>query len=126
MIRIADVEEQEEEKHQSIDPADDYPTEEQDFHAGKIYCANCIHCKLVPEKSTGDDRYVLRIRCAAGKWKKKLGEEKLYKYCTITRRYLDNCDTYEEMGDTRTYIRELKKSLPEKDELYVLFQGTEE
>ncbi|MFP3043411.1 hypothetical protein LQZ19_16480 [Treponema primitia] len=126
MIRVADVEEQEEEKFQTvIDPADDYPEEEQDFHAGKIYCANCIHCKLVPAKSAGDDRYVLRIRCAAGKWKKKLGEEKLYKYCTITRRYLDNCDTYEEMGDTKTYIRELKKSLPEKDELYVLFQGTE-
>ncbi|MDR2738663.1 MAG: hypothetical protein LBB68_02385 [Treponema sp.] len=56
---------------------------------------------------------------------KKLGEEKFHKYCTITRRYLDNCDTYEEMGDARTYIRELKKNLPEKDELYVLFQDTE-
>jgi hypothetical protein len=30
------------------------------------------------------------------------------------------------MGDTRTYIRELKKSLPVKDEFFVLFQNTGE
>jgi hypothetical protein len=134
MIRTAEVEEwQEEEPQTAIEDNPAYPAEEPDFHAGKIYCANCIHCKLVPvacngishEKPGGDERYVLRIRCAAGKWKKKLGEEKLHKYCTITRRYQDNCDTYEEMGDTRTYIRELKKNLPEKDELYVLLQDTE-
>jgi hypothetical protein len=123
MSRTAEVIEQEAGEGQPvIEQADgqDYPADDQDFHAGKIYCANCIQCKLVPEKSAGDDRYVLRVRCAAGKWKKKLGEEKLYKYCTITRRFLDSCDTYEEMGDTRAYIRDLKKSLPERDELYVL------
>jgi hypothetical protein len=94
----------------------------EEFHSGKIYCANCIHCKLIPSKPEGDNHYVLRIRCAAGKWKKKLGQEKMYKYCTITRRYLDNCDTYEEMGDTREFIRDLRKTLPNKDELYALFQ----
>jgi hypothetical protein len=94
----------------------------EEFHTGKIYCANCIHCKLIPSKAEGEERYVLRIRCAAGKWKKKLGQEKMYKYCTITRRYLDKCDAYEEMGDTREFIRDLKKTLPNKDELYVLFQ----
>jgi hypothetical protein len=131
MIRTAEAE-----KWKEKDPQTgiaDNPAEDSDFHAGKIYCANCIHCKLVPvtwagvsrEKSGGDERYVLRIRCAAGKWKKKLGEEKLHKYCTITRRYLDNCDTYEEMGDPRTYIRELRKNLPEKDELYGLFNDIE-
>jgi hypothetical protein len=88
----------------------------EEFHSGKIYCANCIHCKLIPAKPEGEDRYVLRIRCAAGKWKKKLGQEKMYKYCTITRRYIDSCDAYEEMGDTREFIRELKKTLPAKDE----------
>jgi hypothetical protein len=122
MIRIAELEEQEDEEFRDAGEQAD----EQDFHAGKIYCANCIHCKLVPAKPAGDDRYVLRIRCAAGKWKKKLGEEKLYKYCTIARRYLDACDAYEEMGDTRSYIRDLKKSLPERDELYVLFPGGKE
>ncbi|MDR1029899.1 MAG: hypothetical protein LBL76_03395 [Treponema sp.] len=96
--------------------------QEEDFHSGKIYCANCIHCKLIPMQE-GDDRYFLRVRCAAGKWRKKLGEEKMYKYCTITRRYLDECDSYEEMGDTRDFIRELKKTIPNKDEQYVLLQN---
>jgi hypothetical protein len=91
-----------------------------EFHSGKIYCANCIHCKLIPVTAEKEDRYLLRIRCAAGKWKKKLGEEKLYKYCTITRRYLDCCDAYEEMGDTREFIRELRKQLSNKDELFNL------
>jgi hypothetical protein len=101
--------------------------QDEEFHSGKIYCANCIHCKLIPAKpgtsfdSQGQDfgdRYVLRIRCTAGKWKKKLGEEKLYKYCTITRRYQDSCDAYEAMGDTREFIRELKKTLSGRDEVY--------
>jgi hypothetical protein len=97
-----------------ISPQDDA------FHSGKIYCANCIHCKLIPAIPEGEDRYVLRIRCAAGKWKKKLGEEKMYKYCTIIRRYLDSCDAYEAMGDTREFIRELRKDLSNKDEFYLL------
>jgi predicted transposase YbfD/YdcC len=56
-----------------------------ELHSGKVYCANCIHCKLIPAKADNGDYYVLRIRCSAGKWKKKLGEEKLYKYNTIIR-----------------------------------------
>lgn len=91
-----------------------------EIHEGKIYCANCIHCKLIPSSPDRDDRYFLRVRCDAGKWKKKLGEEKVYKYCTVARRSLDSCDAYEEMGDTREYMRELKKNLPVKDEIYIL------
>lgn len=97
--------------------------QEEEFHSGKIYCANCIHCKLVPAIQEGEDHYFLRIRCAAGKWRKKLGEEKMYKYCTITRRYLDECDSYEEMGDARDFIRDLKRSIPNKDEQYMLIQN---
>ena len=111
MMMIAKLDEPEDEEAQGGCLED-----EQDYHPGKIYCANCIHCKLVPARFSGDERYVLRIRCAAGKWKKKLGAEKLYKYCTITRRYLAACDAYEEMGDTRAYIPELRKPLPEKAE----------
>jgi hypothetical protein len=102
--------------------------EADEFHSGKIYCANCIHCKLVPANPKDSRGYMLRIRCAAGKWKKKLGTEKFYKYCTITRRYLDSCDAYEEMGDTREFIRELRKSLPgeEARQNPVQAMGTEE
>jgi hypothetical protein len=110
--RMKDVEIQTESVYQIDD--------EQGFSLNKIYCANCINCKLIPEIQEGKTRYVLRIRCAAGKWKKKLGEEKIYKYCTIGRRYQDACDSYDEMGDSRSFIRELKKDLPNKDELYLI------
>lgn len=101
------------------DAIDSVEAFEDDSGNTKIYCANCIHCKLVPSSPDGDDRYFLRVRCAAGKWRKKLGEEKVYKYCTVARRSIDSCDTYEPMGDTKEFIRDLKKSLPVKDELYV-------
>jgi hypothetical protein len=115
---IRDVESQSENifQHESVFQMND----EQEFSSNKIYCANCINCKLIPEIQEGKTRYVLRIRCAAGKWKKKLGEEKIYKYCTINRRYQDACDSYDDMGDTRAFIRDLKKDLPNKDELYVI------
>jgi hypothetical protein len=63
-------------------------------------------------------QYHLRVRCDAGKWKKKLGEEKIYKYFTVARRSLDECDSYVPMGDAKEFIRELKKTLPIKDEVY--------
>jgi hypothetical protein len=97
---------------------DDLEDPDEDFQSGKIYCANCMHCKLIPAKSDKEELYFLRIRCSAGKWKKKLGEEKLYKYCTVTRRYLDACDAYEAMGDTMEFIRDLKKTVSGKDEIY--------
>ena len=84
----------------------------------KIYCANCINCKLVRTSNGSGNQYYLRVRCSAGKWKKKLGEEKIYKYFTVARRSLDACETYGPMGEPREFIRELKKSLPIRDELY--------
>ena len=86
----------------------------------KIYCANCMNCKLIRMGEGEDGKYVLRVRCAAGKWKKKLGEEKFYKYFTVARRSMVECDSYQPMGDSRTYIRELRKTLPIKDEVYLL------
>jgi len=84
----------------------------------RVYCANCIHCKLVRSPKGSNGQYCLRVRCDAGKWRKKLGEEKVYKYFTVARRSLDECDNYEPMGDAKEFIKELKKSLPIKDELY--------
>ncbi|MFP4363225.1 MAG: hypothetical protein ACLFR1_05100 [Spirochaetia bacterium] len=86
----------------------------------KIYCANCKHCKLVRHPVGNGNQYQLRVRCTAGKWRKKLGEEKIYKYFTVARRSLKECDTYVPMGDTKDFIKELKKTLPIKDEIYNL------
>jgi hypothetical protein len=88
------------------------------FSADRIYCANCIHCKLVKAALGEGSQYALRVRCAAGKWRKKLGEEKIYKYFTVIRRTLDSCDSYVPMGEVDVFLKELRKSLPIKDEIY--------
>lgn len=85
---------------------------------GKIYCANCYHCKLSMERFDTENGYKLRVRCAAGQWTKKQGEEKLYRYSTVIRRSPDYCDHYEPMGSLKEFLRELKKSLPVQDEIY--------
>ncbi len=96
------------------------PERERAESPDKIYCANCINCKLVRDQQGGGDQYYLRVRCAAGKWRKKLGEEKIYKYFTVARRSLDFCDSYEPMGEPKDFIRDLKKTLPIKDEAYTV------
>ncbi|ADN01166.1 hypothetical protein STHERM_c01920 [Spirochaeta thermophila DSM 6192] len=82
----------------------------------KIYCANCIHCKVSAEPTGGG--YLLRVRCAAGKWRKKMGAEKLYRLSTVMRRVMTECEAYEPMGDEEEFLRELKKTLPVQDDPY--------
>jgi hypothetical protein len=89
-----------------------------DFSPEKVYCANCIHCKLIKIAVGDASQYGLRVRCDAGKWKKKLGEEKVYKYFTVIRRTVEQCSTYVPMGDAGIFLKDLKKSLPIKDEIY--------
>ncbi len=84
----------------------------------KIYCANCAHCVLIKERTGINNQYVLRIRCKEKKWKKKLGEEKLYKYFTVARRTIDVCEKYQPMGELKSFLKDLRKSLPIKDEIY--------
>ena len=84
---------------------------------GKIYCANCLNCKIV-HASTDDGMPIKKVRCAAGHWKKKLGEEKLYKYASVDRRTKEYCPDYDEMGDSRAFMKELKKILPSKSDVY--------
>ena len=88
------------------------------FSSDKVYCANCIHCKLIKIPMGDASQYGLRVRCDAGKWRKKLGEEKVYKYFTVIRRTVEQCETYEPMGDAGIFLKELKKNLPIKDEIY--------
>jgi hypothetical protein len=126
MLQTAEPEVLEAETIRDMDSGEGEETPDDEFHSERIYCANCIHCKLIPARPEGETAYLLRVRCAAGKWKKKLGEEKLYKYCTITRRHLGSCDAYEEMGDTREFIRDLRKNLPSRDEPWFAAQVRED
>ncbi|WP_245584594.1 hypothetical protein [Spirochaeta cellobiosiphila] len=84
----------------------------------KVYCANCSNCKVVKIAVGNGSQYQLRVRCAAGKWRKKLGDEKYYKYFTVARRSMLSCDSYEPMGDSKEFIKDLKNNLPIKDEIY--------
>jgi hypothetical protein len=84
----------------------------------KIYCANCSHCVLIKQQVGHTSSYVLRVRCNMGMWKKRSGGEKIYKYFTIVRRTMVSCKYYDAMGDEKTFIKELRKSLPIKDEIY--------
>lgn len=88
--------------------------------ARAIYCANCIHCKLLPSPADADGLYRLRVRCDAGKWTKKHGEEKIYKYFTVARRSIAACGSYEDMGEADEFMRDLRRILPTSDELYSL------
>jgi hypothetical protein len=93
-------------------------TFEANFASDKIYCANCIHCKLFRSLKGEANQYELRVRCDAGRWRKKLGEEKVYKYFTVIRRTLDECDAYVPMGEVEVFLKELRRNLPIKDEVY--------
>ena len=88
---------------------------------GKRYCANCKHCKVV-RKANSDGSYKRLVRCAAGHWKKKLGGEKLYAYDSVDRRdHANICPDYDEMGETKVYMKELKKKLRSKDnDVYIV------
>ena len=82
----------------------------------KIHCANCKNCKVVIAM-TSDGVSTKKVRCAAGHWRKKLGAEKLFALKTVHKRIPpDNtCPDYDEMGETRAYMKELKKNLPFMD-----------
>ena len=84
----------------------------------KIYCANCSHCVVFKRPIEGAKTYVLRVRCSMGQWKKRSGEEKIYKYFSLLRRTLERCSCYDPMGEEVEFLRDLRKSLPVKDEIY--------
>jgi hypothetical protein len=67
-------------------------------------------------ESNATQASALKVRCAAGMWKKKVGEEKFYRYDTVEQRRVDSCDRYEEMGDLDEFLKDLRQSLPSRDE----------
>ena len=84
----------------------------------KFFCANCMNCIVIRHYESDPERFVLRVRCTKKQWTKRSGEEKLYKYFTVSRRTVDNCQYYNEAGDLYPYIKNLRRDLPIKDEIY--------
>ena len=85
----------------------------------RVFCANCNHCIVVRQKEGEDGKYILRVRCDKKRWSKRSGEEKLYKYFTVARRMQPDCESYQEMGELLPFVKNLKRELPIKDEVYV-------
>jgi len=83
----------------------------------KIFCANCAHCKVVRDSNHAALDVVLRVRCAAGMWKKRVGVDKLYRLDTVEQRRVPECLHYDPMGECQDFIRELRRSLPQTQEL---------
>ena len=83
----------------------------------RIHCANCVHCKLIRDPLGNGLHYRLRVRCEAGHWLTKRGDEKLQKYFTIGRRTVGSCDAYSPMGD-EDYLSQMRASLPKQDEIF--------
>ena len=86
----------------------------------KVYCANCEHCQLSRVFEADNVKYVLRVRCIQKRWSKRSGEEKQYKYFTVARRVHVDCPDYAPMGEAETFIKNLRRELPVKDELYTI------
>ncbi len=91
-----------------------------DDKSDKQYCANCLHCVVVkvPVVSGKDSQWKQRVKCNKGKWRKRLGDEKLYKYFSVFRRVVSGCEYYEKMGELKTFLKDLKRNLPQSDEVY--------
>ena len=77
-----------------------------------------MNCIVIRQYESDPERFVLRVRCTKKQWTKRSGEEKLYKYFTVSRRTVDNCQYYNEAGDLYPYIKNLRRDLPIKDEIY--------
>ena len=84
----------------------------------KSYCCNCLHCKMFRLKTGVLDKYVLRVKCDKGMWKKPNKDEKFYKYFTVDQRIMEECDYYIPMGDLQENLEFLKNNLPLRDEIY--------
>lgn len=85
--------------------------------SGKIFCANCYHCKVVKDSNHHGKDIVLKVRCSAGMWKKRVGDDKLYRLDTVEQRRVPDCPHYDPMGECHDFMRELRRSLPQTQEL---------
>ena len=87
-----------------------------------LFCANCLHCKLIHSLNRDKSTYTKKIRCKKSRWKYVSKEEKIYDYHTILNRNASNCPYYESASDndfeTKQFIRHLKKTLPPKRIIY--------
>ena len=91
---------------------------EESDKTNKFYCANCANCKIFVG-TVSDGKKIQKVRCAAGHWKKASGGEKFYNYANVLKRTQTECTDYDAIGDSRPFIRKLKKTIPSKENTYI-------
>lgn len=79
----------------------------------KIYCANCLHCKVFIPPS-GDSE--LLVRCIKGQWKNSFDSEDAFPLEKVLSCRMPECAHYEGMGedDCEEFIAELRATFEPK------------
>ena len=81
----------------------------------KIWCADCKHCMQYREVQEATGRYLLKVKCSKGHWRrgKTGGACDLYR---ILNQRKQKCRDYvsvsENEQDRRLYLRDLARALP--------------
>ena len=80
-----------------------------------IRCPDCFFCRQFREVNPATGRYVLKVRCVKGYWRRgrKHGAVDLYR---VLSRRVQKCPDYDSMSDNEQdrarYLRDLAASLP--------------
>lgn len=96
-------------------------TETTPVEAPLIKCADCLHAKQYREVNPATRRYVLKVKCAKGHWRKgrKHGECDLHRVLARRRRkcadYVSMLDNEEDRGE---YLKTLSATLPLEQIVY--------
>lgn len=83
--------------------------------APPIRCADCAHCRQYREVDLATGRYILKVKCSKGHWRRgrKRGAVDLYR---ILARRMQKCMDYDSMSesdhDRERYLRNLSATLP--------------
>ena len=92
-----------------------------DATAPLIKCADCLHCKQFREFNPATGRYVLKVKCVKGHWKRgrKHGACDLHR---VMARRTRKCNDYDLMSendeDRRQFLRDLSATLPLEQIVY--------
>jgi hypothetical protein len=85
------------------------------IEAPLIKCADCLHAKQYREFNPATGRYVLKVKCAKGHWKKgrKHGECDLHRVLARRRhKCADHVSISDNEEDRQEYLKTLSATLP--------------
>jgi len=92
-----------------------------DTTAPLIKCADCRHCKLYREVATDNGRFLLKVKCVKGHWKRRRKHGACDLHCVLAQRR-QVCDDYSSMSknedDRLRFLKHLAGDLPVERNLY--------